>query len=92
MSDYIDRKLLKEMFWGACKNCLSEDDIADLIDEVPAADVRPVVRGKWEFIRKTIDGKVFKCSACGRVLIVDDTFDRIEKYPFCNCCGADMRG
>lgn len=45
MGDYIDRDALKEKFWDACKNCLSEDDIADLIDDMPAADVAPVVHG-----------------------------------------------
>lgn len=43
MREYIDRDALKEKFWDACKNCLSEDDIADLIDDMPAADVAPVV-------------------------------------------------
>lgn len=88
MSDYISRQEALEIVkrtTGDYVTAFCE------IKKLPAADVRPVVRGDWKFIRKTIDGKVFKCSACGRVLIVDDSFDRIEKYPFCHC-GADMRG
>lgn len=42
MAEYIEREALKDAFWSACKNCLSEDDIADLIDDAPAADVAPV--------------------------------------------------
>jgi hypothetical protein len=46
MAEYIEREALKATFWSACKNCLSEDDIADLIDDAPAADVVPVVHGR----------------------------------------------
>ena len=51
------------------------------IDRVPAADVRPVVRGEWRGIGKT--GRIFVCSAC------DKTFP--YKTDFCPNCGADMR-
>lgn len=46
LDEYIEREALKDAFWSACENCLSEDDIADLIDDMPAADVAPVVRCK----------------------------------------------
>ena len=53
------------------------------IDNIPAADVRPVRRGKW------IDHQegrwiYAKCSVCGTVHDV--------KSNFCPNCGADMRG
>ena len=87
MAEYIEREALKEKFWGACKNCLSEDDIADLIDDVPAADVATVVHGKWlkEVYRDPYgaDWTRYVCSLCGRI--------EIKKEPYCNC-GAKMDG
>lgn len=77
MADYIDREALKEAFWDACNNCLSEDDVADLIDGMPAADVAPVVHGAWiavcdemRDILKERDQYImirgYRCSRCGR--------------------------
>ena len=51
------------------------------IESIPAADVRPVVRGKWRKIGK--NSCIFVCSAC------DKTFP--YKTNFCPNCGADMR-
>ena len=62
---------------------------ADAINAIPAADVRPVVRGRWiehyepystgeEMIEEQFG---YECSNCGRW--------EYEKEPFCNC-GAMM--
>lgn len=52
------------------------------IESIPAADVRPVVRGKW--VDEPIKGVKYHCSVCqGR-------FD--YTWHFCPNCGADMRG
>ena len=95
MTEYIDKEALKESFWASCNNCLSEDDIADLIDEMPAADVAPVVHGKWidkgwdgDFSWR-IDGRgnswhIFECSNCGSKLC------GAPKTKFCPNCGAKM--
>lgn len=87
MGDYIDREALKEKFWNACKNCLSEDDIADLIDDIPAADVAPVVHGRWEWHGPCRDGNGkfwATCSAC-------KVRQRLGDYErFCPNCGAKM--
>lgn len=88
MAEYIDKEALKESFWASCNNCLSEDDIADLIDEIPAADVAPVVHGNWvscfEDWRKQIEGD--KCSSCG----FEHYGTNIRSYNFCPNCGAKM--
>lgn len=88
MSNYIDHE-------NYCKNichCSREkcDKSKCPIWTAPSADVRPVVRGEWQFIRKTADGGDFKCSVCGRI-VTTNSFVRIENFPFCHC-GADMRG
>ena len=51
---------------------------------VPAADVRPVVSGRWEW--KNTDALAsfaWTCSACGQ--------RKVFKTNFCPNCGADMR-
>lgn len=58
------------------------------IDWIPAADVRPVVRGKW----KCADDEEFSqphvhCSNCGEY-----RFAWYRRFSYCPNCGADMRG
>ena len=57
------------------------------IKKIPPADVRPVVRGRWEDKQFGPWGAVYAtCSACrGRV-----TLDPAARS-FCPSCGADMR-
>ena len=64
-------------------------DAAKAIDSIPAADVRPVVRG-----HNTGNARIFECSECGYGFA--DIFLTNERdYPidpnFCPNCGADMR-
>lgn len=54
---------------------------ADYMELIPAADVAPVVRGKWQKIGQL--GVIVVCSVCGK------SPDR--KTNFCPNCGADMR-
>lgn len=56
-----------------------------LIENIPAADVRPVVRGKW--ISKSCS-IAHECSACGTL----QHWACTPRYNFCPSCGADMRG
>lgn len=66
-------------------------DAFDVVEALPAADVRPVVRGKWE---RMSDNDVFgdihcKCSACGEDWWQGPGWFRHAN--FCPNCGADMR-
>jgi hypothetical protein len=54
-----------------------------LFDAIPAADVVPVVRGKWTRIDYEPHGHDYKCSACG--------WKNDMPTHFCPNCGADMR-
>lgn len=85
MSDYIDRQAFLEHMKGTNRYFNVKFDI----ESFPAADVRPVVRGEWELVRRTADGGDFKCSVCGRIVITN-SFIGIGNFPFCHC-GADMR-
>ena len=58
-------------------------DVLDAVEDFPAADVRPVVRGKWvQGDMPTYGG--YKCSVCGANTV------QYKAY-FCPNCGADMR-
>lgn len=60
----------------------------DFVRNLPAADVKPVVRGEW--VPKNADGswRVDTCSACKK----DTHYVRYAPaYDFCPNCGADMR-
>lgn len=68
--------------------------IPELIDraeaaEKKAADVRPVVRGYWEFpifMDSDANDPRCKCSVCGSIETP------LARHKFCPNCGADMRG
>nr|DAU34914.1 MAG TPA: NAD-DEPENDENT PROTEIN DEACETYLASE SIRTUIN-3, MITOCHONDRIAL, LYSINE DEACETYLASE, ADP RIBOSE [Caudoviricetes sp.] len=61
------------------------NDLAEDFYSIPAADVAPVVHGRW------VDGK---CSNCGVDIPTDDTHDAIfeNECRFCYYCGALMDG
>jgi hypothetical protein len=58
-------------------------DVAHMIDELTATDVRPVVRGMWIERRFSEDIYGAECSVC------HTTWDYGTN--FCPNCGADMR-
>ena len=75
--------------WVKCKNRLDED-IRAFIKAQPAADVAPVVYGRWEYIPQTLDTlSQFRCSVCGWWSL-DPSIDNAYKY--CPNCGAKMDG
>lgn len=84
MSEYIDRIALGI---GTCNPDVFEDKgyakgwnaAIDIIQNAPAADVRPVVRGVW-----VKNGWSIRCSICG----YDMPF---ATRNFCPNCGAEMR-
>ena len=101
MSDYISREALIKEVNSCSTHWLNEWDtlgVLAAIDRIPAADVRPVVRGKWlpdyDYAEYDFDGctplpepKKFQdgwqCSLCGGYMPSETNF--------CPNCGADMR-
>ena len=67
------------------------------IADMPAADVAPVVHGRWELQRKGDWISVFVCSVCGRgetiaeSVLYNSQLKMPKKYPYCHC-GAKMDG
>ena len=96
MNKYLEQNIIIEAFR---KNCPNPTDLGNaqhfinIIRNIPAANVRPVVRGEWidirpinqsTFERIAIKGAYNKCSLCGRLCFFEENF--------CPRCGADMRG
>lgn len=94
MSVYIDRDQLENF----AMNCVGGEVSLRQIHDFPAADVRPVVRGKWvqtggKYSRnKTIDRRILTCSVCGNFLHMEGVNAGRGDANFCPNCGADMRG
>ena len=60
------------------------------IERVPAANVRPVVRGEWIWNN---DNGFYYCSNCKAISPREDQDGEYCDCPaFCHVCGADMRG
>lgn len=83
MAKYVDSEVIKEKLSRTL--CLYED-LPALIDSIPAADVRPVVRGRWiKYYPHNSD--MLTCSECEKYWILDgDQYD----FHFCPNCGAWM--
>ena len=66
-----------------CGACPLGDAFTVIEDDIPAADVRPVVRGEWQFHMFTANSWGYECRVC------HTTWDTPTNY--CPNCGADMR-
>ena len=68
----------------------SVTDCVRRLKDIPAADVRPVVRGKWIESKSIME--VLYCSECGFRTIYGAMPDGLGRnYSYCPNCGADMR-
>lgn len=97
MAEYINRKDAINGFVQILKQSgdIYPTDITTMLQSIPPADVRPVVRGRWEpktyyMINGTLMqdtdewyGAVFVCDICGE--------EMLGASNFCPNCGADMR-
>ena len=94
MNKYIEYFSCRDDFYNAILDILSGDStndranqIIDLFDDLPSADVQPVKRGKWE---NTNTPNQLRCSNC-------EIIHLITQYPhgdikYCPNCGARMDG
>nr|DAF68484.1 MAG TPA: Rubrerythrin [Caudoviricetes sp.] len=63
------------------------NDLAEDFYSIPAADVAPVVHGRWAHL----GGDEWCCSACGFVITTEGSWDKPTKK-YCEDCGAKMDG
>lgn len=106
MDEYIKRKDAKKAILDACGcdyRCMAETEcngMCDIhagivwgaVDNIPAADVRENVRGKWIFEKgdgMTCDDGWY-CSNCKHGFHTNVPY--FSEYNFCPNCGADMKG
>lgn len=90
MAEYIEREFnpCDVCDYKRCSNCVLHELAMKVVGH-PAADVAPVVHGRWE--EKCVAGfdktfcTVFVCSAC-------ETSYRAPNMNYCPNCGARMDG
>lgn len=82
MAEYVERDKLPQKigYWDNYSN--GWNDCLDAIAKIHAADVRPVVRGKWTRIYYKPLGHDYKCSDCG--------WKNDMQTHFCPNCGEKM--
>ncbi len=81
MAEYINREKTKRLLHIEYAYAAEQ-----LLDEIPAADVAPVVHGRWNVVEgRRLDNAI--CSNCGRRFQA-----YYEAYRFCPNCGAKMDG
>lgn len=82
MAEYIEREAAIESLPVAW------DSAIYALRNVPAADVAPVVHGRW-----IEDHDYLKCPECSAMVKWDFTFfDDIGNWNYCPNCGAKMDG
>ena len=98
MAKYISCEDAQKIICGWCGVCQNPtledlekcDDICPQFAKIPAADVRPVVKGVWKHVQWVVDEEwqdggywISRCSNC--------SMPYHTETPFCPHCGADMR-
>jgi len=95
MTEHIKRKDAREAIWRILNgmgysqkhNDRLVEEVDAVLEDYPAADVRPVARGKW---KEDWETGCSECSACGESYLWED-YDGVCEWNFCPNCGADMR-
>lgn len=85
MDDYIERKQALKLIEDAGTWGWSMNTLYDEMKNLPAADVAPVVHGKWE-LRHEGYGHYWECSVCHTNPCIYVT----RNTKFCPNCGAKM--
>lgn len=91
MVEYIERNsaIQAASIWNGDEG--TEAWIQTALKKLPAADVRPVVRGRWTDHRTIEHDGEWYCTACGKEITIYMGADREDRYNFCPNCGADMK-
>ena len=89
MAEYIEREAAIRVVNGQSSLTMTRSSLIDSISKLPAADVVPVVHGRWEWLgpnRLVTDCMCGTCSACKvRSKYIVNTM-------LCPNCGAKMDG
>lgn len=85
MAEYITKDEIIDWIWKQ-KRLSKPYTVSVISNNIPPADVAPVVHGKWEYIGTDKMGNVFRCSNCASRIGLDKETD------YCPNCGAQMDG
>lgn len=84
MAEYIERSAAIK----AAKHAWAKGlEPSQYIKALPAADVAPVVHGRWSHL----GGDEWCCPVCGFVITTEGSWDKPTKK-YCEDCGAKMDG
>ena len=89
MAEYIEKEAaIKELMGDAPGQVgYSREDAAACIRYMDAADVAPVVHGRWVEKEKYTFGIMYDCSLCENRIL-----DNGHSWNYCPNCGAKMDG
>ena len=104
MAECIEReaaiKRIKEVYCAGCNSsngvrcrACGTGDAIDIIEDAPAADVAPVVHGRWDDSgRYTFPSgsTAVRCTNCGCALTESEY--HLNNWNYCPVCGAKMDG
>lgn len=68
-------------------------DAKRVLADIPAADVAPVVHGRWIEREDPMLDTYYTCSACNEDFYIEQTGDPVKDlftYTYCPNCGAKM--
>ena len=94
MAEYIDRAVCLSILRAKANMAVLMDSApyfekaAQMLEKLPAADVAPVVHGRWMYEKTEGGFHIWRCSRCGRGM--NDNPEGIDLY--CYHCGAKMDG
>lgn len=103
MAEYIEREAaisgLDELERTSYHNSVlwpdHVEECREALRSIPAANVQPVVRGKWKVEKEDVEWGCstvrYRCSHCGRLPHFDKESFKFLLSDFCPKCGADMR-
>ena len=83
MGEYITKDEIIDWIWKQ-KRLSKPYTVSVISNNIPPADVAPVVHGEWEYIGTDKMGNVFRCSNCANRIGLDKETDYYSN------CGAKM--
>lgn len=87
MEEYIKRETAVDTILGESTDAHYPEWYASILMGLPAADVAPVVHGKWIEQEKYTFGVMYDCSICDNRIL-----DNWHSWNYCPNCGAKMDG
>lgn len=97
MAEYIDREAavdaVADIYYDTPEINLTAEKFEAAINGIPAADVAPVVHGRWEVSTdEWFETDVYTCSKCRESYVLVEGTPKENLWHYCPNCGAKMDG